>query len=195
MLEIEDLLAWAETENPGPWVRHSKLVGEAARSIAERTAGLDPDTAQAMGMLHDIGRRYRGTNIRHCIDGYGIMIARGYPDIAGICITHSFQIKSLKSYEGKYDITQEEGIFVEDYLAKCVYDEYDLLIQLCDAVADGGGYCLIEKRLVDVALRNGIAELMIEKWKRIFELKSHFEGLIGCSIYSFLPGAIENSVK
>ncbi len=34
---------------------------------------------------------------------------------------------------------------------------------------------------------------MVEKWKGIFSIKTHFEEKIGCSIYSILPGVVENT--
>jgi HD superfamily phosphodiesterase len=193
--DADSLLQWAAELNPGQWVLHSQLVGEAARVIANSVQGMDADLSEVAGILHDIGRRYPLRSIRHCIDGYKIMMENGYPFIARICITHSFQIKDIESYSGKHDISQEEAIFISKYLQEIDYSDYDLLIQLCDALVDGKGYCLIEKRLVDVAIRNGLSPLIIEKWKKIIELKTYFEKKIGCSIYSLLPGVVENTFE
>lgn len=67
------------------------------------------------------------------------------------------------------------------------------LIQLCDALALPGGFCLIEKRLVDVALRHGTNPYTIPKWKAFLEIQREFEETIGGSIYALLPGVIENT--
>jgi len=154
---------------------------------------MNPDLAEVAGMLHDIGRRFPGTNIKHCLDGYNIMLEKGYPFIANICLSHAFQVRSLSSYAGKFDLTSEEESFIIKFLDSYEYSLYDLLIPLCDAFAGGSGYWLIEKRLVNVALRNGIAPETTLQWKKIFELKYQFEELIGCSVYDLLPGVVENT--
>lgn len=56
--------------NPGPWIEHSLNVGRAAELIAKYDRELDENTALVLGMLHDIGRRYGVTSMRHSLDGY-----------------------------------------------------------------------------------------------------------------------------
>ena len=41
--------------------------------------------------------------------------------------------------------------------------------------------------------RHGVTELSIEKWKAFLQLKKQFDRKCGCSIYSLLPGVLENS--
>ena len=55
------------------------------------------------------------------------------------------------------------------------------------------GFCLIEKRLMEKAIKSGINELTVEKWKTIISLKQYFETKMGKSIYSLLPGVIKNT--
>ena len=43
--------------NPGPWVKHSINTGVAAKNIAEKIPGPDPEKAYIVGLVHDIGRR------------------------------------------------------------------------------------------------------------------------------------------
>ena len=38
-----------------------------------------------------------------------------------------------------------------------------------------------------------MTELSIEKWKAFLQLKKQFDHKCGCSIYSLLPGVLENS--
>lgn len=57
----------------------------------------------------------------------------------------------------------------------------------------GGG--LLEKRFVDVAIRYGIHPATIDRWKKILEIKELFEEQIGCSVYTLLPGVVENSFR
>ena len=73
------------------------------------------------------------------------------------------------------------------------FDEYDRLIQLCDAVALPSGFCLVEKRLMDVAFRYGVNEISVPRWKAYLEIQKEFEGVIGHSIYKVLDGVVENT--
>lgn len=69
----------------------------------------------------------------------------------------------------------------------CQCDDYDLLIQLCDSLATDYGFCILEKRFVDVARRYGIWENTIDRWNKTFQIKEHFEKMMGCPIYDVLP--------
>jgi hypothetical protein len=179
--------------NPGPWRDHSLYVGKAAELIAKEDKELDGNVAFALGLLHDIGRRYGVTSMRHSIDGYKFAIEKGYDLVARICITHSFPYKNIDAVFGKWDCSDEEYEFVKDYLDNIDLSAYDKLIQLCDALALPSGYCLMEKRMLDVAMRHGVNEYTIEKWKATFEIQKIFEERIGKSIYSVLPNVVENT--
>ena len=146
-----------------------------------------------MGLLHDIGRGAGVSGIRHIFDGYNLMTSLGEPEIARICLTHSFPSKDIHTYIGKIDCTQAQLTFLQDFLNSRPYDDYDRLIQLCDAISLPNGACILEKRLVDVALRHGVTEHSIDKWKAFMLVKKHFDQLCGCSIYSLLPNVLENS--
>lgn len=191
--EAKLFLNEASKLNPGPWIDHSLYVGKAAELIAENDNKLDPETALVLGMLHDIGRRNGVTDMRHSIDGYKFAVERGYKLLGRICITHSFQYKNVDAVFGKWDCSDEEYNFVKDYLNNIEFTHYDKLIQLCDALALPSGYCLMEKRMLDVAMRHGVNEYTVEKWKAVFEIQKYFEKRIGKSIYSVLPGVVENT--
>jgi len=103
-------------------------------------------------------------------------------------------LKNLDSYSGNKDCNDEEINFIKEYIAGINYSVYDELIQLCDALTTPKGFCLLEKRLVDVALRYGVNELTILKWKATFEIKGKFEDVIGRSIYELLPGVEETPI-
>ena len=178
---------------PGPWVQHSKSVAVNARMIAEHTDCMDSERAYSMGLMHDIGRREGVKAIMHIIDGYRYMTKLHQPEIARICLTHSFPIQNINTFIGKYDCSEEEKNFLEHYLSAVVYDDYDRLIQLCDAISLPNGACIMEKRLVDVALRHGINDLSLEKWSAFLQLKQHFDRLCRCNLYTLLPNVLENS--
>lgn len=191
--EVKIFLDEGRKLNPGNWIEHSIHVGKAAELIAKNCPKLNPETALILGMLHDIGRRFGVTSMRHSIDGYNFLSQKGYDIPARICITHSFPYKNVNAVFGKWDCSKEEFKFVECFLDETEFDDYDKLIQLCDALALPEGFCLIEKRMMDVALRHGLNEYIVSKWKSTFEIQKYFEECIGKSIYSVLPGVVENT--
>lgn len=191
--QANEQLQTAYQKNPGPWVEHSRSVAENARRIAEHTDCIDPDTSYTMGLLHDIGRAAGVSGIRHIFDGYDRMIALGQPTIARICLTHSFPLKNIRAFQGSFDCSEQQLAFLQRFLDSCSYDNYDRLIQLCDALSLPSGACILEKRLVDVALRHGINDLSLEKWSAFLQLKQHFDRLCRCNLYTLLPNVLENS--
>jgi len=166
---------------------------QAAQALARHYPGLDADAAYILGLLHDIGRREGVTGGRHALDGYRYLAEQGFWDAARICMTHSFPVQDIHYMTGEWDCTSEELAFIARTLAEIVYTPYDRLIKLCDALALPSGFCLVEKRLVDVALRYGTNEYTVKKWKAILQIQRDFEQVLGCSIYSLLPGVVENT--
>lgn len=193
--EAEQELKTAEGLNPGAWIRHSESVGNNARKIAEKIGHLDSDAAYVMGLLHDIGRRNGFGSILHTLDGYRYMTSLQQKEIAKICLTHSFPQKDINTFFGKFDCTEKEKAFISDYIMKAEYDDYDRLIQLCDAISLPGGACIMEKRFVDVALRHGLPAFTLDKWKAYLGLKRYFDDLCRCNIYTLLPNVVENSYE
>ena len=113
----------------------------------------------------------------------------GYHDSARICLTHSFSIRDLNSFasiELGNDCTKEEVKFIEDYLSSVQYNDYDRLIQLCDYLSFHDGPAHIEKRFVDIALRNGFTGYTLDKWRALLSIKDDFDKLCGCDIYSLI---------
>ena len=85
-----------------------------------------------------------------------------------------------------FDVTEEDFCFMEKFVQSAVYDDYDRLVQLCDALALPTGFCILEKRFVDVTIRYGVHPHTVDRWKKVLEIKAGFEKL--------LPGAVENSL-
>lgn len=191
--QAEAFMDEAQNLNSGPWVQHSLYVGKAAEAIAKCHPKLDPQAAFILGYLHDIGRRAGVTDMRHTLDGYNFLMEKGFDYAARICLTHVFPVKILDSVAGKWDCSKQELDFLNEYLLKIKFNEYDKLIQLCDAIALPTGFCLIEKRLVDVALRHGINDFSILRWKAFIGIQKDFERIISQSIYKVLPGVVENT--
>jgi HD domain-containing protein len=192
--EAKVTLKEAERLNPGGWVKHSMFVAEGAKLISEQTDNLDPEIAYILGLLHDIGRIEGVHGMRHGLDGYNYATRKGYDLVARTCLSHiGFKYNNEVVVVGKWDGTEKEYIFVKEYLSAIEDTDYDKLIKLCDYLSLPSGFCLIEKRLVDIALRGGINEYTIPRWKSTFENKHYFEEKIGKSIYSLLPNVRENT--
>jgi hypothetical protein len=192
--EAKLMLLEGQKLNPGPWIEHSINVGKAAELIARNCKDLNPDVALVLGMLHDIGVRFGVSYMKHILYGYNFAMEKGYYKVAKVCLTHSFDCQDMKTCFGRWDYcNDEEYNFINNYISSVEYDDYDKLIQLCDALALPSGFCLMEKRMVDAVLRHGIHEHVTEKWKATFKNKQYFEEKMGKSIYSVLPGVIENT--
>ena len=178
--------------NPGPWTKHSENVGIAARNIAHKIEGLDEDKAYILGVMHDIGRRVGIVDIpTHVYEGYRFCMEKGWDEAAKICMTHSYlRMKEEFNYDPESDVEKA----IKDYILDCEIDDYDRLIQLCDALAVDYGFVILEKRFVDVTRRYGIMEGYIKGWEIAFEIKEHFEELMGCSIYDVLPDVGKTSL-
>lgn len=190
----EQALYAAEKSNPGPWVDHSLYVAQACKNIAQCCPHLSAERAYILGLLHDIGRYAGVSSEKHLIDGYRFCMERGWEKAAQICISHAFMIQDIETSIGVFDISDADYLFLKDFVANAVYDDYDRLVQLCDSLALPTGFCILEKRFVDVTIRYGVHAATVDRWKKILEIKVDFEKKIGHSIYKLLPGVEENSI-
>jgi hypothetical protein len=141
-----------------------------------------------MGLLHDVGRKYGRSHLKHATDGYDFLLALGHVDHARVCLSHSFPTRKLKAYFGEIDISGRQLDLLLQYLEQAEYTDYDRLIQLCDHLASASGYCVVEQRMVDVALRYGVNDDHREKWAEVLKIRQLFDEKTGVSIYSLLPG-------
>lgn len=176
-----ELLRNAEKLNPGLWGNHSRTVAHCAEKIALACGSMDSEKAYALGVLHDIGRRFGVRHLGHVSDGYSYMRRLGFFEAARICLTHSFHNQSTVEYIGKFDTTEQEQELIENALKQVITDDYDRLIQLCDAMAGSDGVLDIEERMNDVKARYGAYPQ--SKWDANMGLKSYFEKKIGRDIY------------
>ena len=190
----ESALTWAGQKNPGNWIEHSRFVALACQNIAVQCEDVDADQAYCFGLLHDIGRYAGVSSERHLIDGYRFCMEKGWEKAAQICISHAFMIQDIHTSIGTFDVTEEDFCFMEKFIKTAVYDDYDRLVQLCDALALPTGFCILEKRFVDVTIRYGVHPHTVDRWKKVLEIKADFEEKMKGSIYNLRPGAIKNSL-
>ncbi len=186
--EAERLVREAEAIYPGTWGDHSRVVARCAEAIAA-ACGMDADKAYVLGLLHDIGRRFGHGHMAHVYDGYAYMLELGYDGAAKICLTHSFNMKRFEEYIGNVDIPEEKQAVIREALAACEFDDYDRLIQLCDAVGMAEGPAPLETRMGSVKVRYG--RYPQDKWDRNFELKAYFERKTGGTLESLFAEAFK----
>ena len=167
--------------NPGPWGKHCLTAAHCAEKIAGACQDMDGERAYILGLLHDIGRKFGVKHLGHVSDGYTYMKSLGYDEAAKICLTHSFNNHTVEEYIGKFDVSREELAIITQELAKTVYDDYDRLIQLCDALAGADGVLDIEARMNDVKQRYG--SYPQEKWDANMKLKRYFEEKMQQDLY------------
>ena len=180
-IEAEKLLSEAEALNPGPWVKHSKYVAKCAESIANVCNDLDGEKAYVLGLLHDVGRRAGIGQLMHVYYGWKYMLEQGYPDVAKICLSHSYNTHNIEDDMAIHDLSKEQDAELTKALEECIYDDYDRLIQLCDSIATAEGVVDICERMEDIKKRYG--SYPQAKWNKNIELLEYFEEKTGRDIY------------
>ena len=185
-------MAWGHSQNPGAWADHSRVVARAAQTIAEK-CGLDAHRAYVSGLLHDIGRYEGVRQMHHIYAGYSLLKSKCYDDrVAEICLSHSFPCQDMREYFGENDCSPEETEAITSFLAHKVYDDYDILIQLCDAIGTAEGVSLIDVRVMDVIRRYGFKELTLLKIEANYTNKARFDKLCGMNIYDLFYDEIRD---
>ncbi|MDO5417504.1 MAG: HD domain-containing protein [Lachnospiraceae bacterium] len=183
--EAEEIFHSRQAYHGGSWAAHSQNTALAAERIADKIQ-LDSELAYCMGLLHDIGRSFTDGQFRHITCGFAYMNTIGHPDIADICLSHSFAVQDIYSYVGNMDISKEEQKRFQELLQKRKYTEYDKLIQLCDAVAVDTGFVLPEQRFVGLSFRYGFNAFTIQKWKAVLRIKEEINAKLRQDVNVFL---------
>jgi hypothetical protein len=114
-------------------------------------------------------------------EGYKYMMSLGYEDVARICLTHSFNQDKIEAYVGNFDTSEEDTELIRIKLKETVQDDYDKLIELCDAIAGAEGVMDIIDRMNDVKSRYGSYDP--DKWQTNLDLKEYFEKKMGLDLY------------
>lgn len=167
--------------------QHSRIVGETAEKIAAHIPGMDSEKAFVLGLLHDHGKRVdeKIENIFHGQEGYQELLRLGYPVSARICLTHTFPDKDFQ--DGEYKFSDELIKWLRQTLQHIEYDDYDLLIILCDKMAEAGQIISMERRVNKIVgrynLSNWHKDLLLKQCAR---LKTHFDKKIGGDIYELI---------
>lgn len=169
------------------YIGHITGVAEAARKIAEKIKGMDPERAYVFGYLHDCGKRIPEKEVGrfHGQEGHDLMLEEGYPAVARICLTHSFSDKDFNDSDSPYP--QQWKDWARNLLRDIEYDDYDRLIQLCDKFQDDVKLLTLEERAASIARRYNLStqeqEVLL---KTSYVLKNYFDKLCGQDIYEIL---------
>lgn len=113
-----------------------------------------------------------------------LIIREKSDEVARICLTHSFNNMRLDEYIGNVDTSDEEYELIRTELSKITPDDYDRLIQLCDALAGSEGVMNIEDRMNDVKRRYG--NFPQAKWDSNIRLRAYFEEKASKDIYELV---------
>ncbi len=181
--EIKPLSLYIEEE----YKFHTRGVAAAAKKIASRTVSLNPEKAYILGLLHDYGKKKdeKAQQIFHGRLGYEEMLERGFPEVARICLTHTFPSKDFDDKDFWYP--QEWKDWLREELKPIEYDDYDRLIQLCDKFFEGMTMISIEKRMQKICERYGLSEdTYLVLVSEGLVLKEYFDRLCGEDVYVIL---------
>lgn len=97
----------------------------------------------------------------------------------------------MATLQGEWDGTAQELERLGKLLDAVTITEEDRLLQLCDTLALAAGFCTVQERLVDAALRYGFNATTPNKWRAMLKLKADFDAVCGRNVYGFLLGLVE----
>ncbi len=166
---------------------HTMGVASAAEKIARHIPSMNAEKAFVLGLLHDYGKRIneRIENRFHGQEGYEQMMAMGYPDVAKICLTHTFFQPDFNDNE--YTYPQEWKNWARKMLKNITYDDYDYLICLCDKFFEGLSIVSISNRVKGIVNRYRLGKIEEEcLFNQSIELKKYFDKKTGQDIYQIL---------
>ena len=146
---------------------------------------LDSDYAQALGYIHDIGRKISHPN--HTIMGYKYMIENGYPEEARSCLTHSFIDNNIFYTAGGIPQGKDRFDYMNNFLLSVNLTIYDNIVQMCDFFCLETGFTTIERRLLDITERKGVYDTSPMHLEKTMELKLRLEEMMGCPLYDLFP--------
>lgn len=150
--------------NTSSWMSHVLYEGKLAKELALKL-GLDGETAQIQGILHDYGRKVTHS-FEHVTKGYEKLVDGGWENEAIAAITHSFlnggRCASNEQAEEGFYIDEEgnpawkEGAEKDDitlFLENYTYSKYDDILNIADLMATSSGIVSPYDRIQDIATR------------------------------------------
>ena len=170
------------------YVFHTKGIAESCEKIAKLMPDMNSEKAYVLGLLHDYGKKYpeKETGVFHGRRGYDEMMSMGYPDVAEICLTHTFYAPNF-SFDSFPSYTLDDLVWAKNKMANITFNDYDLLVQLCDMFFEGLNKVRIEDRFQGIIKRYNLQFTDIENsYNHALENKKYFESKIHTDIYNLL---------
>lgn len=176
------LEAWKNPMNQ-PWITHCRSVGKTAGVIAE-AIGEDADFAEALGMVHDIGKKDTKEVVFHDLLGYEYLTKLGYDEASSaVCLTHSYLNNDDTCVAGGY---LPENKFRTDFIRNHHYTECEKIINLCDLMCKDI-QMTFEERMIDLITRKGVHPNSAYHLMEAVKLKNYFDAKVPGGIYSLFP--------
>ena len=170
------------------YVFHTKGIAESCEIIAKQIAGLNTEKAYVLGLLHDYGKKYPEKELGgfHGRYGYEEMKQMGFPDVARVCLTHSFYSSDFNK-ENYKNYSSKDLDWAKEKLKNIIFDDYDKLVQLCDMFFEGLNKVTFEKRFEGIMKRHNLSfENITNLYYYAEENKKYFDKKCGTDIYKLL---------
>ncbi len=168
------------------YIFHSRGVADFSSRLANKM-GLNGDKAFALGLLHDYGKRIdeKQDDRFHGVIGYYDLLEYGYPDVAKICLTHTFKDKNFSNEDFSYPPHWLEEC--RTLLKNITYDDYDRIVQYADMFFEGMEITSLENRIAGITQRYNLNELQQNTLKNgVFKLKTYIDNKCDCDSYEVL---------
>ena len=180
----EELLedAWQNPMNQS-WIIHCRAVGNAAGVIAG-AIGEDADFAEALGMIHDIGKKDTKEVVFHDLLGYEYMTGLGYDEASSaVCLTHSYLNNDDTCVAGGY---LPENEFRKNFIRDHQYTECEKIVNLCDLMCKDV-QMTFEERMIDLITRKGVHPNSAYHLMEAIKLKNYYDSKVPGGVYSLFP--------
>ncbi len=176
------------------WRDHCLQVGSAARRLADiiaaRGRAVDPERAEVLGLLHDLGRS-RGHTLRHGIEGYLLAQEEGLGDEGRICLLHILKGRTLQDAVALGMLTEQEraGLLRNGWQPRGPSLEERIAI-LADALISDTGLSPIAEKYDNARRRYGAQTHLYQDEAWVERLADEISQLLGQRPYEALAQAI-----
>jgi hypothetical protein len=175
------------------WRDHCLQVSSAARRLADIIASrgytVDPEKAEVLGLLHDLGRS-KGHTLRHGIEGYLLAQEEGLGDEAPICLLHILKGRALQDAVALGMLTEQErsDLLRNGWQPRGLSLEERIAI-LADALISDTGLSPIEEKYGNARHRYGAQLHLYQDEAWVERLADEISQLLGQRPYEALAQA------
>ncbi len=170
------------------YIFHTKGIAACCQKIAVLTTDLDSDRTYISGLLHDYGKCFLKNQkyFFHGQIGYEKLTELGYPQIARICLTHTFYAPDF-DFSHFTSYPYDGLVWAKKQMQGMIFDDYDKIVQLCDMFFEGTAVVSIEKRFAGIQKRYDLNWNVLENsYHNAIKLKEYFSRKCGTDVYELL---------